>query len=400
MSETAHGIPPGAADELVLNVGGVQIRGWQSVHVSRPLNAIPASFDIQITEKYPDSPDVAVKPGDECSVTIGGDLVLTGYVDQYAVTINAGNHTVKITGRSKSQDLVDCSALFDTQSGQPGMQKMAGTTLSIAQALAAPYHVTVKSNAGDGVNVPQLNINLGETAWDIIDRVMRYSQFVAYDLPDGTLMLSQAGTEKMASGFKLGDNVEHASVAFSMNERFSDYEAHFISSFAFGSDVGPNQPTIGEVIKDAGVPRFRKRYIVSEQFQDGEALAAKRALWECNYRKAHSQQVSITCDAWRDSAGALWAPNHLAPIDAAPLKVDPDQPWLLGSVTYIRDENGQHADLVLMPKDAYVPEPVALNQLPPTIDQIEKSKSGANNPTAPEPKTPTPVPASFETVTV
>src|SRR6195256_1471631 len=104
---TAHGIPPGAGDELVLNVGGTQIRGWQRVLVTRPLNAIPASFDIQLTEKYPDSPDVAVKPGDECTVTIGADLVLTGYVDQYAVTISPGEHTIKITGRSKSQDLVD-----------------------------------------------------------------------------------------------------------------------------------------------------------------------------------------------------------------------------------------------------------------------------------------------------
>ena len=379
----AHGVPPrgapqGASDTLTLKVGGQNLTGWQRVSVNRSLDSVPASFDIQVTEKYPLAPDIDVKPGAPCTVSIGADLVLTGYVDRYQASVDPGAHNVRIQGRSMSEDLVDCSALFDTGSKEPGMQKLSGTALSIAQGLAKPYGVTIKSLNGDGAQIPQFNINLGETAWEIIDRVTRYSKLLAYDLPDGSVVMAQYGSEQMASGFTLGANIEHADITYSMDERFSDYEAHFLSTMAFGTDAGINSPTIGQVVKDGGVPRFRKRYIVSEQTILGQPIAYDRAVWECNRRIGRSQVFSVVTDSWRDAAGALWAPNHLAPINASALKVS-GVTWIIASVSYLRDENGQHAALTLMPKEAFFPEPVSLQNLPPDIDQTT-----GNNPTKPD----------------
>lgn len=382
----AHGVPPrgapvGASDTLTLKVGGQNLTGWQRVSVNRSLESVPASFDIQVTEKYPLAPDIVVKAGAPCTVSIGADLVLTGYVDRYQASVDPGAHNVRIQGRSMSEDLVDCSALFDTTSKEPGMQKLNGTALAIAQGLAKPYGVTIKSLAGDGAQIPQFNINLGETAWEIIDRVTRYSKLLAYDLPDGSVVMAQYGSEQMASGFTLGANIEHADITYSMDERFSDYEAHFLSTMAFGTDAGINSPTIGQVVKDGGVPRFRKRYIVSEQTILGQPIAYDRAVWECNRRIGRSQVFSVVTDSWRDAAGALWAPNHLAPINASALKVS-NVTWIIASVSYLRDENGQHAALTLMPKEAFFPEPVSLQNLPPDIGQTT-----GNNPTRPDAKT-------------
>ena len=83
----------------------------------------------------------------------------------------------------------------------------------IVRKLAAPYGVTVQSTAGDGRQIPQFNINLGETVWEIIDRITRYSQMIVYDMPDGSLMLAEVGKEAMASGFKIGVNSKPAPVA-------------------------------------------------------------------------------------------------------------------------------------------------------------------------------------------
>jgi prophage tail gpP-like protein len=382
----AHGVPPrgapqGATDTLTLKVDGKNLTGWQRVQVTRSMDSVPASFDIQVTEKYPLAPDIDVKPGAPCTVSIGGDLVLTGYVDRYTASVSAGDHTVRIAGRSMSEDLVDCSALFDTASGQPGMQQLNGTALAIARGLAKPYGVTINSLNGDGATIPQFNINLGETAWEIIDRVTRYSKLVAYDLPDGSMVMAQAGSEKMASGFALGSNIEHADVSYSMDERFQQYEAHFLSTMAFGTDAGVNSPTIGQIVRDDGVPRFRKRYIVSEQTILGRPIAYDRAVWERNRRYGRSQVFSVVCDSWRDAAGALWAPNHLAPIQAKALKLPApnDDVWVIASVSYLRDENGQHAALTLMPKQAFDPEPLSLQNIPPMIGDTQ-----GNNPTKPD----------------
>jgi prophage tail gpP-like protein len=376
----AHGMvsgpPPGAADALTLTAGGTVLGGWQRVAVTRGLGVVPASFDIQVTEKFPLTPSVDLRPGMPCTVQIGADLVITGYVDRYTASVSGSDHTIRIQGRSKSEDLVDCAAFVGTVRAA-GTQVLGGSALSIAQKIAAPYDVTIQSVAGPGAQIPQFNINLGETAWEIIDRVTRYSKLIAYDMPDGSVMLAQAGKETMASGFTIGQNVEAGSVAFSMDGRYSQYEGHFLSTMALGDDAGVNSPGVGQIVYDNGVPRFRKRYVISEQTQLGVSLAYARALWECNRRAGLSQQFTVTCDGWRDTAGKLWAPNHLAPIAATVLKLNTTT-WLIASVQYLRDENGQHAMVTMMDPAAFTPEPVVLQPLMPLAQDI----TGASNPVA------------------
>lgn len=368
--------PVTTSDVLTLQVGNQLLSGWQRVNVARSMDSIPASFDIEVTEKFPRSPDVDIRAGQPCTVKIGNDLVLTGYVDRYTSMVSASMHTVRISGRSKSEDLVDCSA-FIGDPAAPSMQVKGGTALSIAQAIAAPYNVTIQSMAGDGANVLQFNINLGETCWEIIDRLIRVSGFVAYDMPDGSLMLARAGSDKMASGFALGENIEQADIAYSMDQRFRDYEGHFLSVVTYGVGGQMTDTSAGPIYHDQGVPRFRKRFVVSEQMSDGQSLAGQRALWERNRRFGRSQQFNVTCDSWRDAAGQLWAPNHLAPISAAQMKLT-NASWVIGGVTYVRDENGQHATLILMPVEAFSVEPSVLNPLPPLVQDIQQ-----NNPTKP-----------------
>lgn len=385
---TTHGPPPGASDLLTLIVGSQALTGWQRVSVTRPLATLPASFSIEVTEKYPNASEIILQPGQPCSIKIGADLVLTGYVDRYATSISAGLHNVRIEGRSKSEDLVDCSALVaNTTAGSPstpGMQILNGDVVSIARQLAAPYNVTVNCSAeGPFQPLPQFNINLGETVWEIIDRITRYSGLVAYDMPDGSVMLATVGTASMASGFSLGDNVESADVMLSMDQRYSQYEGHVISTMALGTDAGVNMPGVGEIVTDAEVPRFRKLYIISEQYVMGTPLAGQRAMWEKNRRWGQSFNFNVTCDSWRDAAGTLWAPNMLAPISAEELKVS-DKSWLIGTVTYLRDESGQHARLGLWPKEAFSVEPTSPNMFV-TQDDVNnlnptRPSAGLSNP--------------------
>jgi prophage tail gpP-like protein len=206
---------------------------------------------------------------------------------------------------------------------------------------------------------------------------------IVYDLPDGSLMLAEVGKESMASGFRLGDNIEAASVTFSMDQRYQEYEAHTMSNMSLGTDAGPNSPGVGEIVHDEEVRRFRKLYIVSEQYVLGQPIAKDRALWEKNRRWGQSFNFTVTCDAWRDAKGVLWTPNMLVPIDAPQLKVA-DKNWLIGTVTYTRDESGQHAHLGLWPKEAFSVEPAA----PPML--VLQDDVNRNNPTKPDAETPTP----------
>jgi prophage tail gpP-like protein len=378
--------PPGASDAVSLIVGGQSWQGWQRVGITRSMDQVPAAFTFQGTEKYPASSDMVCRPGDPCQVMAGSDLLITGYVDRYSVGLSARDHTVMIAGRSKSEDLVDCAAFIGDQNNPQYLIKNA-TAIDVAQQLASPYGITVSAlNQGNGAR-SDYYINYGETAWEVIDHFLRISQLIAFDLPDGSVVLAQSGSASMASGFVQGQNIEAVSVDLSMDQRFSIYEAHTLSS-----DVLRDQGTIDSsnvgTVTDAGMPRFRKRIIVSEQTFKGQSIALARAQWEMNRRLGRSQHIIVRCDAWRDTGGALWDLNHLAPLSLPAIKVDPQSTWLIGAVTFLRDESGEHADVTLMPPAAFSPEPAG-DVVPFLLTNVDPQR---NNPTAtPNPPTaPTP----------
>lgn len=339
-------------DELTLTIGGVVVSGWTDIRVTRGIERVPSDFEIGMTELYPDELQrVVITPGDPCVVQIGGDDVITGYVDKYVPGYDATNHAIRAMGRGKCQDLVDCSA--EWANGQ-----ISGVSaLAVASKLAAPYGITVSCDESDLRVIPQFNLMLGETPFEIIDRVSRYSSLLAYDGTDGNLVLARASTEEHSSGIEEGANVEGASVEYSADQRFQTYKAFIqaINTFKEGGDAG----NLIATVTDAGVKRTRSKYLIAEAVAGYLDVAKQRAAWEMNRRNGRSVVVRVTVDNWRDSNGNLWTPNRLVPIYLPKLKLD-RRKWLISEVTFRLDESGTHADLVIMSPDAFVIEPTAL----------------------------------------
>jgi len=102
---------PQPDDTLTLVAGGQLLTGWESASITRGIEIMPSSFEIGLTEKYPGrAADIVVKPGEPCVVLIGNDPVVTGTIDRTLPAMAPRQHTVHIHGRSKCEDLVDCSA--------------------------------------------------------------------------------------------------------------------------------------------------------------------------------------------------------------------------------------------------------------------------------------------------
>lgn len=353
--------PDAAPGEQTFNTSNSRsITGWLSVRVARGIERCPSDFDVSFTEPFPAVGSVVANPGDFCEVLLGQDVVLTGFVDRYLPSYSARDHTIRITGRSRCQDLVDCSAKWT------GLQFVSQPLLTIAQQLSSIYGVSVAlaPGADQGAPIPQLNIMVGEPIYDVLERLCRFRALLLYDQPDGSLLLSGIGTVQAASGFQEGVNVLAASAMFGMDGRFSEYDA-VRQSLDTCQDVGDGGNLIATV-NDPSVTRFRYRAIVAESVFGGQDVAEQRANWEMASRFGRSFQVRLTTDTWRDSAGTLWAPNTLVPIDLPGLKLTP-RTWLISEVTYKRDQNGTTADLVIMPPEAFFQEPIILNPIAPDV---------------------------------
>jgi prophage tail gpP-like protein len=338
--------------ELSLTVNNKRISGWTDVRITRGIERIPGDFDIGMTELYPGELDeVVVTPGDSCVVMVGGDTVITGYVDRYVPSFDKNSHQVRVSGRGKCQDLVDCSAEWSNA------QISGASAAVVAAKLAAPYGIGVTCVETGLRIIPQFNLMLGETPFEIIDRISRYSSLLSYEETDGSLILSRAGTLQHASGLEEGQNVEAASVAYSADQRYQTYRAFLqaVNTFQEGGDGG----NLIATTTDSGVLRNRKKFIIAEAVAGFMDVATQRAAWEMNRRNGRSVVVNVTVDSWRDGDGMLWAPNMLVPVYLPSLKLD-RKLWLISEVTFRIGEAGTNAELVIMNPDAFVVEPTAL----------------------------------------
>ena len=106
------------SDEIfTLTVDGRRYERWEEVRVTREIDRMCTDFNIAVSERFlAGAADLPLAPFMPCTVAIGGDVVLTGYVDNYLPEVEADRHTVRITGRSKTEDIIDCTP--DIQGGQ------------------------------------------------------------------------------------------------------------------------------------------------------------------------------------------------------------------------------------------------------------------------------------------
>jgi prophage tail gpP-like protein len=301
-----------------------------------------------------------------CVVSIGGDAVISGYVDHVIDRMTDTEHVLTLTGRGMTEDLVDCAAVWQ------GAMFSNVTALDIATKVAAPYGIVAVTDESDLRRLPIMMVNLGETAFEIIDRVCKLSGLLAFEQPNGTLLLTRVGTAQAASGFQQGTNVQEASLDNSMDQRFSDYTVVYPGNQVLG-DVGAS-PLTTYTYKDSGVPRYRQKYIELLSNSVMTELSQQQAMWEMNRRIGRSQVVRVTADSWRDSDGTLWTPNTLAPVELAALKV-PKTQLLVGEVTFkLGLDTGTTVEVELMPPAAFDVEPIPYLPIPMDVQNAQGAR--------------------------
>jgi len=341
---------------------GLELSVWSSVRVTAGIERIPRDFEFEMTELFPDAAHMLVSPGDKCQVQVSGNTVLTGYVDNVVPSINANGHSIRVSGRGMCADLVDCSAQC------PNSQISNANALGIATQLADVYGIKVAlaPNVTNLPIVPQINVMLGETAYEIIERVCRYSGVLVYELADGSLYLARSSTDTMASGIEEGINLESASVENSMAQRYSEIVAVMSAVNNLWDLNSVNAPPFTAV--DPNVSRHRQRIIIAEAGELGWNIGVQRAQWEVARRAGRSKVVRLFVDNWRDVDGNLWEPNKLIDVLIPSLKIAGDQAgtvpvrYLISEVTYHFGMEGTHAELTLMAPEAFMPEPILLDK--------------------------------------
>lgn len=340
--------------EAALRVNGEVYGGWTSIRVTASMCQAARDFDISLTEKWPKRKDRwRIAQGDSCTVELDGERVLTGWVDDFNPDYAGEAHGVRVAGRSRTCDLVDCSAMV--KGGQFKGYKLDAIARALAKTVGAG-DIAVIAKADVGAAFADVQVNPGELCFELIDRLCRLRALLASDDADGNLVLTRAGAGgfRRAGAIRRGVNVLAGSAAFSHARRFSDY---WVRGQQTGTDnlFGATAAQPQAHVTDAAVKRKRPKLVIAEN-QGSIADFELRARWEQRFAAAEGVSATYRLTDWRDAAGKLWTPGDLTPVEDDWLGISGE--LLIKTVSYVKDAAGTGAELTLVPPDALTPEPV------------------------------------------
>lgn len=356
-------------DLLTLSIGGRAYGGWASARVSRGIDRCATDFDFEVSERWAgEATPWRINPFDPCVVAVDGAPILTGYVDDVRPMIDGTQHSVRICGRSKTEDLIDCKP--DIAGGQ-----FSGFTLAaIARAVSAPFGIGVIDASGGLANntFGDASLERGETAFAFLERLGRLSGVLLSDDVNGNLVLTTAGAARAAGSLIQGRNISVARAELTSRHRFSDYivkgqhalgspggTASWSGAGGVGGGTAPPPSTVQTaqeaVAHDASVPRYRPCVVLAESMLTGAGMQL-RANWLMQSAFGRSTSAEITVAGWRQPDGTLWTVNQIVPVTAPVLGVDRD--LLIAGVSFqVNSYHGRVTILRVGPVEAFTPDP-------------------------------------------
>ncbi len=333
------------AEIVTLKIGGQAFSAWEEVLITRSMGDLSAAFALTLY----DAPAIAARTSviteqAACELWIGKQLLITGYINVVEQTLTETSHSLRVTGRDKAGDLIDCSAVHRT--GQWKGQALE----AIARDLASPFGLKVRVEASTGPAFALFALEHGETAADALTRLTRMRGLMLRVTPEADIVIydPSAARQRLAP-VVLGRDLTSLRTTSSSAERFSDYIVK--GQHRGGNDVSADDAAGARgQAGDATIQRYRPKIIISDE-QSTRAGCQLRAEWEATTRFGNAVSATATVMGWRDAAGRLIEPNLILPLAADYLGLNED--LIVCDVAMSLSSNGTAASLRLVRPEAY-----------------------------------------------
>lgn len=346
---------------LSVRLNGIDYTTAIDAQATTSIRSICGSFAITSSAKADGT--LPIRKGDFIQVLADGLPIVTGYVDSIDGRASANDHTITITGRDATQDLVDSSV---------GVRKQfkGGITLTslIESVLSDIGLSSIKVTDGVGGLAPFKSSELasaevGQSGFEFIEAYCRKRQVLPIaDGLGGILLIRGAPT---SSGIKLVhlindrkgiNNVLESSFVDDDSKRYNEYQICSSSSPLFSLTGGYNPGKATNIVNkatDSKVRKGRRLEFQSEKALD-DAESKNRCSWEANLRRAESLQYRPTIQG-HSIDRKRWKPNQTVQVI--------DEYWDLNAELLISDvqysysvEGGSITSLILTYPDAYTLE--------------------------------------------
>ncbi len=328
-------------DAVTVFVNKQVYEGWEDVKLTLELNSLASDFTLQVTDKWrEDQAPWGIQPQDLIHVHIGKSSMITGYVDKVEASVDKDSRAFTISGRSKTCDLVDCSATQTT---------LDGSTLDAAvRKLLEPFGIGLIVVGDVGAAFDKINVQSGETVFAVIERLVKQRKMLVYSDSNGNLVLAKVGIRRSSTELKQGVNVLSGRATYDYSERFSEYKVKGQND-PFLAQLGQGSSPTGSAT-DSAVKRYRP-LVVNNETNTDDASGADRASYEASLRAARSIEVNVGVQGWLRVDQTPWAINELVNCDLGFLGTR--RQMLIKKVSFNKSNAQTTCDLTLIRPDAF-----------------------------------------------
>lgn len=321
---------------------------WQEVTVSASMEALARTFSLKVIEQLPKvNSAIAIRNGDACTLLIDGEVLVTGFVNKVDKSYDHQSHSITVSGRDKTGDLVDCS--YDGNLYEWNDRNLQ----QIISDICAPYGIKVILKTDIGANFKKFRIEQGERCIESIDRLCRHRGVLRMSDGQGNLVITKSSTKRLSTPVVVGKNVKSCTFSDSQLDIFSRYVVK-------GQNIGDDNIYAESSAEPQGIAtdsaiRHRTTVILAEDIGNN-ATYAKRAYWEAIVRRARSQTYNYTLDSWKGN-GQIWQENKIVKVEDPLLGIKRDM--LVSGVEFTLNSRGFESKLNLVHPKAFdlLPEP-------------------------------------------
>ncbi len=331
------------SSSVELKIGGDLWTGWKSVSITMSLEAVANSFSVVTRTRDP----WLIRAGSTAELYFEGKLILRGFVDQVAPSYDDGGSMATITGRSRTADLVDCSA--DTEPGEWWNARPQ----DVIREVVRPYGISLIDSVGELERILVFRIQPGESAYEAIERICRMRALLAMATAGGDLLLTRPDPVWTGAEVREGVNVKSSSATEDFSERYAEY---IVRAQTFGTDDNYGPPAL-QIEGRAFDPAIRssRKILITPESTASRLSAHSRAMWEATVRKARSLKVSVAVVGWKQPSGSLWIPNLRVQAELPSLRISGQM--LVSTVRLELGEGGSTGTMELMQPDSFIPQP-------------------------------------------
>jgi prophage tail gpP-like protein len=294
---------PKASEVASLHVGGQSFEDWESVWVQHRWSDGWPLFRFTAAERA-NQPTLwtklQFKPGDKCTILLGGQLAITGIITERQVAYDAANHSVQLSGKGETWAAATSSIEIKNSHFDEMTLKAA-----IDKALKPFSTKAITVGTLDQTKFDRLQSQPGELVFDFCDRICRVRGATLGSDHLGNMLVIGKHSYPIVQQLYEGQNILKMQCVFN-NEQMSNIYSHTAQRAVEDQSSMRKSNEMQARATGQGPGIFKFLETVAEQPVKTDAELEARANYEAIQRESTLIIAYVTVQGWLRDGSNLW----------------------------------------------------------------------------------------------